>query len=235
MFTYRLSSKMKAMAQRTARGAPRGRARAAQPGPPSEAGVPATTRERILEVALDLFIRKGYAETSLREIAAELGFSKAALYYHFESKQDILLALHSRLHHLGDEVLPLLQDEAARGATWERFIELLIGLTFRNRRLIEMHVRNQEALAELHRGPALERHVPVQRHDMHDMEDHLRDLLRDPAVPVEQRVRRMAAVGAIMGVLLASGSYAPAEVPDAELETILRGVVRDVLGGNQAG
>ncbi|MBO0686805.1 MAG: helix-turn-helix transcriptional regulator, partial [Candidatus Dormibacteraeota bacterium] len=38
-----------------------------------------STRERILDVALDLFARKGYAETSLREVAAELGITKAAL------------------------------------------------------------------------------------------------------------------------------------------------------------
>jgi AcrR family transcriptional regulator len=56
------------------------------------------TRERILDIALDLFIDKGYDKTSLREIAEKLGFSKAALYYHFASKDDILLALHQRLH-----------------------------------------------------------------------------------------------------------------------------------------
>ncbi len=66
----------------------------------AESGPAQSTRERTLDIALDLFVRKGYAETSLREIAVELGFSKSALYYHFESKQDILLALHMRLHSL---------------------------------------------------------------------------------------------------------------------------------------
>src|SRR5271155_1374516 len=61
------------------------------------------TRERILDIALDLFIDKGFDKTSLREIAEQLGFSKAALYYHFASKDDILLALHYRLHDLGRE------------------------------------------------------------------------------------------------------------------------------------
>ena len=62
----------------------------------------ATTRERILEVALDLFNRKGYAETSMREIAAPLGISKAALYYHFPGKADIMLELHLRMHRLAE-------------------------------------------------------------------------------------------------------------------------------------
>src|ERR1700728_4031465 len=63
------------------------------------------TRERILDIALDLFTEHGYDKTSLREIAEELGFTKAALYYHFERKEDMLLALHLRLHELGHGVL----------------------------------------------------------------------------------------------------------------------------------
>lgn len=50
-------------------------------------------RRRILEVALELFSTRGYDRTSLREISERLGFSKAALYYHFRAKADILTAL----------------------------------------------------------------------------------------------------------------------------------------------
>ena len=48
------------------------------------------TRDRILTVALDLFAEQGYDKTSLREIAERVGVTKAALYYHFKSKGDIL-------------------------------------------------------------------------------------------------------------------------------------------------
>ena len=44
------------------------------------------TRERALAVALDLFSREGYDAVSMRQIAEELGVSKAALYHHFPSK-----------------------------------------------------------------------------------------------------------------------------------------------------
>ena len=48
------------------------------------------TRERIQSIALELFAEQGYEKTSLREIAERLGVTKAALYYHFKSKEDIV-------------------------------------------------------------------------------------------------------------------------------------------------
>ncbi|WP_371480881.1 TetR/AcrR family transcriptional regulator [Kitasatospora sp. NBC_00315] len=48
------------------------------------------TRERIISVALELFAEQGYEQTSLREIADRLGVTKAALYYHFKTKDDIV-------------------------------------------------------------------------------------------------------------------------------------------------
>jgi AcrR family transcriptional regulator len=223
--TYLLSSRIISMAHRIAREGPAVQRTASKPAPKGEASKAGTTRERILDVALELFVRKGYAETSLREIATELGFSKAALYYHFESKQDILLALHMRLHGLSDHLLPLLRpDAAADGDTWERLVDLLIGLALKNRRLIELHIRNRDALAELQHSTALKNHAPAEQHDM---ETYLRDMLTDPSLPIERRVRRMASVGSIAGVLLSATSLA--DVPDADLEAALRDVVHDVL------
>ena len=51
------------------------------------------TREKIQEVALELFAEQGYDKTSLREIAERLDVTKAALYYHFRTKDDILASL----------------------------------------------------------------------------------------------------------------------------------------------
>jgi AcrR family transcriptional regulator len=48
------------------------------------------TRSRIQSVALELFIEQGYEQTSLREIAERLGVTKAALYYHFRTKDEIV-------------------------------------------------------------------------------------------------------------------------------------------------
>ncbi|HMK45424.1 MAG TPA: TetR/AcrR family transcriptional regulator [Methanocella sp.] len=49
-----------------------------------------TTRERILDAALDLFAEKGFDAVSLREIAEVAGVRKATLYYYFTTKDEIL-------------------------------------------------------------------------------------------------------------------------------------------------
>lgn len=55
------------------------------------------TRQRIQEVALELFAEQGYEKTSLREIAERLDVTKAALYYHFKTKEEILVSIFADL------------------------------------------------------------------------------------------------------------------------------------------
>ena len=51
------------------------------------------TRARILASALALFAKKGYVHTTFTDIAARLKMTKGAVYWHFESKQALLMAL----------------------------------------------------------------------------------------------------------------------------------------------
>ena len=53
----------------------------------------ASVRERIVEAALDLFSRHGYAGASMRQIAAAVGIRASSLYNHFDSKAAIYRAL----------------------------------------------------------------------------------------------------------------------------------------------
>ena len=65
-------------------------------GSPKKAASPGRaggTRQRILDIARELFARQGFTGTSIADIAGELGTTTAALYYHFRSKADILNAL----------------------------------------------------------------------------------------------------------------------------------------------
>jgi AcrR family transcriptional regulator len=60
---------------------------------PATTGARDDTRAKILDVALELIAERGFAGTSTRELAERLGFTKAALYYHFRTKDDLLSAL----------------------------------------------------------------------------------------------------------------------------------------------
>lgn len=51
------------------------------------------TRQRLIEVAVDLFTRYSFAGTSLQMIADELGITKAAIYYHFRTREQLLGAV----------------------------------------------------------------------------------------------------------------------------------------------
>lgn len=61
------------------------------------------TRERILETALELFAKNGYLGTSMSDIAARLGITKAALYKHYAGKQAILAQIIQRMSELDYE------------------------------------------------------------------------------------------------------------------------------------
>ena len=75
------------------------------------------TRERIQAVALELFTEHGYEKTSLREIAERLGVTKAALYYHFKSKDEIVTSLvDDRLRRM-DELIAWAADQPPTLAT----------------------------------------------------------------------------------------------------------------------
>ena len=69
----------------------------------------AETRAAAQRIATALFISKGFEATSLREIAEELGISKAALYYHFKSKDDIV-----------DSITSARRDEIDQLIAWTR-------------------------------------------------------------------------------------------------------------------
>ena len=57
------------------------------------APVPGDAAKRLLLSAARLFWQKGYAATSTRELSAQLGIQKASLYYHINSKEDLLYQL----------------------------------------------------------------------------------------------------------------------------------------------
>lgn len=179
-----------------------------------------STRERILDVAMDLFIEKGYDKTSLREIAEQLGFTKAALYYHFSNKEDILMALHQRFHDFGREALEEMGQNVPTPSRWADLLDKVIEQMLANRKIFLLHERNQAAFEGLHS----EEHDA----DHDDLQAQLKRVLSDERVDVEDRVRMAASFGAVIaGVFLAGDAFDA--VPSPELGLMLQDVVKDLL------
>ena len=65
------------------------------------------TKEKIFDVSLDLFSKKGYDSVSLREIAEEVGIKKSSIYSHYSSKESILTDIFEYLTNLFENDEPL--------------------------------------------------------------------------------------------------------------------------------
>ncbi|MFF0545057.1 TetR/AcrR family transcriptional regulator [Nocardia thailandica] len=114
------------------------------------------TRERIRAVAMELFSERGYDKTSLREIAERLGVTKAALYYHFRTKEDIVASLSDDLRRGVDDIVTWAQEappgpDRARQILL-RYSALLHGL---GRDMIRFWHENQPAFRDLGFGTSL--------------------------------------------------------------------------------
>ncbi|HEX4019038.1 MAG TPA: helix-turn-helix domain-containing protein [Frankiaceae bacterium] len=183
-----------------------------------------STKERILDIALELFNEQGYDKTSLREIAERLQVTKAALYYHFERKEDILMQLHLRLHALGRDVLDRLGnlDAAAdRGEAWSELLDQFIDQIVANRDLFLLHQRNHNAFEELD-------HSAHHHAEHEDLEQMLRRFLADPSIPLARRVRMACSFGAVVGALMGAGE-AFGDVPTSEIADLVREAVHDLM------
>lgn len=72
---------------------------------------PEETVQLILDVAFRLFMEKGYERTSIQDIIDRLGgLSKGAIYHHFKSKDDILMAVTDRMTAQSNQMLADIRD-----------------------------------------------------------------------------------------------------------------------------
>jgi AcrR family transcriptional regulator len=95
------------------------------------------TRARILAAAMDLFRRRGFEETTMREIATEAGVATGAAYYYFDSKEAIVLAFYDQAQM---EMEPLLEEALASARDLKARLHALLEIKLRyfepNRRLL---------------------------------------------------------------------------------------------------
>jgi AcrR family transcriptional regulator len=183
-----------------------------------------STRERILDIALELFSEQGYDKTSLRDIAERLGTTKAALYYHFARKEDILLELHMRLHEIGYDVLTQLDGlEDARDyvEAWPMLMDALIDRVAENRDLVALHLRNRHALEQI---GADERHQA----ENEDLMERFARVFANPEIPLPDRIRMTCSLGAVIAGLIDTGERF-GDADPAQVIELVRASVRDML------
>lgn len=83
----------------------------------------ATKRRAVIRAAGQTFRRQGYHNTSMTEIAATLGLTKAALYYYVRNKEEVLYECHLMAYDAMDEILKVKQE---RGLALDRLEALYV-------------------------------------------------------------------------------------------------------------
>lgn len=145
------------------------------------------TRTQLQAVALELFVERGYDGTSLREIAERLSITKAAVYYHFRSKDEILISLIEdfldRLDDLASWALTQEPDTATRVEVLRRYDAMLSGQTAELARLMR---EGQSAI----RDAELEGRIRGRY-------DGLFDILGPPGDPVMGRLQARVALSTL--------------------------------------
>lgn len=154
------------------------------PGPSAAARARGgATRQRILDAALRHFAENGYAGTSIRDLADELGVTKAAVHYHFAAKDRIVLALmEPMLQQFAEHV----EQHAAAGDPPR---ELLL-------RVREVLVVSGPLLSVLSKDPSLgEPGGPLQT-QVHALAARTAEVLAGPAADAHRLLRAHCALGA---------------------------------------
>lgn len=175
------------------------------------------TRTRLLSTALRLFTVHGVEGTSLQMIADELGVTKAAVYYHFRTKDEITEAVaEPAVAELG-----AILDEASRlrrhGAQVDHVLDGLVDLIVRNRVLVAVFCSD----------PGIARAVERMLHGDENV------MMRLPALLVGDSPSPsdiVCAHVALAGVAMAGGSPALADLDDESLRLYLVDAARRLLG-----
>ena len=144
------------------------------------------TDQRIQRAALILFLRQGYQRTSLREIADELAFTKAALYYHYRSKEELLQAVLDPL--LSD--LEQLVGRGAPPAARTTFLAAYLEVLMRHRTLVQYLASDGAAVLNSDLGPRLLR-----------IRSAVEALIVGSSPSLTERMRSAAALGALQAAL----------------------------------
>jgi AcrR family transcriptional regulator len=135
-----------------------------------ELDLPMDRRTQILEAAVTIFPQKGYAATTLQDIAQQAGISTSAIYQHFRSKEDLFLALTDNLSFISilDEINDSLDEEKDIGYEDVRrsLIEVgegFLGTHMRNAEIVRMFIAEARSFPEVGKRYCVRLVAPVEK------------------------------------------------------------------------
>ncbi|HEX4814203.1 MAG TPA: TetR family transcriptional regulator [Nonomuraea sp.] len=160
------------------------------------------TRGRILAAARDLFAERGYAATSLADIAAAVGLTKTAVAYHFHPKDRLAAEL---LSPAADDMITLLDgDYASR----RELVEALVSFAVRYRSVIRLFMEDLSADDTGSPGP--------ERATVRTFRDEIHAKLAGADPGPEARVKSWAFLGALLW-----GVVKTMDLPEDEVRAVL--------------
>ncbi|MFD4374153.1 TetR/AcrR family transcriptional regulator [Streptomyces sp. NPDC058486] len=174
------------------------------------------TRQRIQDVALELFAEQGYEKTSLREIAERLDVTKAALYYHFKTKEDIIIGIFQDLTRPMDELLAWAAGQPRTLETKQEILRRYQKALLAAAPLFRFMHENQASVRDLSIGLTFKERFL-----------ELNEFIQEPDAPVKDRVRSVSAI-----FTLHAGTFFMQNVegdPEEQHEAVLE-VALDLIG-----
>ncbi|UGT59457.1 TetR/AcrR family transcriptional regulator [Nocardia asteroides] len=179
-----------------------------------------STKDAIRDAALELFSAKGFEQTSLREVADVVGITKASLYYHYASKQDLLGAI----------IDPIIEHMRSMGAKVDGIAWSGANVRTVLRDYLRGIVQHRHAGALLLRDTVAIINALHDRYpDWIDSSERIRLWLAGPA-PTDESTLRAAAALEVITVALVSAEYVPG-APEELVERLLLDCAVTVLGG----
>jgi len=141
----------------------------------------------VQKVALELFAEQGYEKTSLREIAERLGVTKAALYYHFRSKEDIVHSFTDDYFDAIDAVIDWGKAQPPGDATRREIFDRYITIVLAGAEVFRFIEQNRASMQSMDS-------VKERFGRFRSRLDTMVDLIAGPDGPLRDRVRAAAAL-----------------------------------------
>jgi AcrR family transcriptional regulator len=184
--------------------------------------------EKIARFAIDLFAEKGYAATSIRDIANSLKVSSSLLYYYFKNKEELLFTI---LESIGEELLHTISKEKNKAG---EPLEVMRGMIMGHIRLVQKTNKRAKLFVEEQHNLSKKylETINRQHRNIYDLYvDQLKNLQEAGIISNDSfPVTAFAIIGMIMWSYRwykKGGSLSVEDMGNRLIETLFYGIVRN--------